>query len=69
MKSNQKSSQNKQTSLEGLQSVALKQQDLPLTSTVHSQESTVSEETGQKLTDKNCRMCGVELLVGENFTN
>jgi len=28
----------------------------------------VSEETGQKLTDKNCRMCGVELLVGENFT-
>lgn len=50
MKSNQKFSQSKQTSLEGLQSVALKQQDLPLTSTAHSQESTVSEETGQKPT-------------------
>ena len=51
MKSNQKFSQSKQTSLEGLQSVALKQQDLPLTSTVHSQESTKLEETGQKPTE------------------
>ena len=28
----------------------------------------MSEVTGQKLTDKNCRMCGVELLTGKNFT-
>ena len=28
----------------------------------------MSETTGQKPTDKNCRMCGVELLTGKNFT-
>jgi hypothetical protein len=28
----------------------------------------MSGTTGQKHIDKNCRMCGVELLVGENFT-
>ena len=28
----------------------------------------MSEVTGQKHTDKKCRMCGVELLIGGNFT-
>ena len=55
MKSNQRFSQSKQTSLEPWQSVALKQQDLPLTLTVPSQENTKLEETGQKPTKINPR--------------
>lgn len=31
-------------------------------------ENIMSEVTGQKPTNKNCRMCEVELLVGGNFT-
>ena len=66
MKSNQKFSQSKQTSLEGLQSVALKQQDLPLTLTVHLRGNTKLGETGQKHI-KNCTHCGVTLKEGVNW--
>jgi hypothetical protein len=51
MKSSRKSHQSKQTSLEGLQSVALKQQELPLNFTVPLQASTKLEEVGQRHTE------------------
>ena len=67
MKSSRKLHQSKQTSLEDSQSVAYKQQELPLNLTAPLQASTKWEEAGQKHTEQNCIDCGVVLEAGENW--